>query len=452
MSEISPMRPFSRTVRTGSTQLVTAVVIVLIAVIGVLLFVNPTPKSALNLQPVSPADDSPSSDTTPQNTPAETPQSNSVATPPPADNETNPETAVPMSAPPNVHDDAGSAQDQRPQMQQCPLVFEPSEFDYGYVLVGETKVEEIVVFNPTDRTIHVAELLTACPCTVAEIEPKAIAPDQAAVLTLKYTAQSFPHVPGKRSVRLRTIEYPNHSPGVIFSAAVGREIRVNADREPIIKERSGEIRLDSYDGEPFRVLMVDGRPPDFVGFDPESDEPRNSYLVNYDFSDRADDSFPRYLHILTDRESDPMTEILTYASPNFREPLVAQPAYWMAENRLVQVGTLGPDTSKVTRTITLLRMPPGSSDADLSVGIHPATGRSIIGGQTDRSEASPSAVEARVVSVEQDPTKARNRLVTVEFTLTPGIEPGLYHDIMSFILPDGSYTELDVATFVTDDN
>ncbi|MFI4855595.1 MAG: DUF1573 domain-containing protein [Phycisphaerales bacterium JB065] len=330
-------------------------------------------------------------------------------------------------------------------------MLEPSEFDYGYVLVGETKVEEIIVFNPTDSTIHVAELLTACPCTVAEIEPKAIAPQQAAVLTLRYTAQSFPHVPGKRSVRLRTIEYPNHSPGVTFAAAVGREIRVNADREPIIKELAGEIRLDSYDGQPFRVLLVDGRPPAFVDFDPDSDEPRNSYLVNYDFSERADDSFPRYLHILTDRESDPMTEILTFASSNFREPLVAQPAYWMAENRLVPIGTLSPDAPTVTRKITLQRMPPGSNDSDLFVGIRPAIGRSIIGGQTDRTAESPSAVDGRIVSIEQDPAKARNRFVTVEFTLKPGTEPGLYHDIMSFILPDGSYSELDVVTFVTKD-
>jgi hypothetical protein len=418
---------------------ITVVVIVLIAVVGMLIFMQPTPKSALT----------PTGDETAPATERATEPTRSESPAPEQTTPANPQPVnpTPLSGPPQLaNQPSGTTRQDRPA--QLPLVVNPSRFDYGYVLVGETKQEQIVVDNPSDVSITVADLLTACPCTIAEISSRTIGPRQSAVLTLTYTAQSFPHVAPLRSVRILTREYPNEVAQIIFEAAVGREIRVNSDREPAISQQRGELLLESYDQQPFSVLMVDGQAPDFVDFDPSTEAPRSSYLVRYDLTTRPDGSVPRQIHILTDRESDPMTEIPTRFSPNFRESLQAQPLSWLAENPMIQVGTLSPESPSVQRTV-LMQRTPDVDESEMVAEARPAIGRSIIGGSSDRTVDSPSAVDVRIVSIEQDPKRARNRLVTLEFTLRDQTPEGLHHDIVTLILPDGSYSELDAAVHVT---
>ncbi len=423
--------------RSGNTQLVTLAAVVLVAITMVLVFRGQSPKPASG----------PITDSTPGAYPATSPTPSPAPPPSSAPVIDQPQLVAPPI--PNAGENAPAVNTPAsPQPDRNPLVFVPESVDFGYILIGQAGTQEVDIFNPSDEPITVIEVIVSCPCTTAQLEPETILPGEAATLTLTYTAESYPHISARKSVRLRTREFPNHSPVIGFVATIGREIRANPDSDPVIREPSGEFQLVSHDGQPFQVLLVDGREPQFVDFDPQADTPRNSYLLRYDIASREDNAFPRHLHVLTDRASDPMTEIITMAPPSLRAPLTTNPAFWRAENQLVQVGTLSSAAPTVTRTITLARMPRGSNDSDLSIALRPATGQSIIGGQTNRTEQSPPAVEARIVSVETDERRARDRLVQVEFTLKPDLEPGLYHDILSFTLPGGSVTELDVATFV----
>lgn len=411
--------------RLGNTQVLTLVVIVLVAVVGVLLFVNPAPKSALDR-----LKDEQASSANQQ--PAE-----------PKANETAPDSvSTPEPTP--------QAQPREPRPQEVPLRLEPAEVDYGYVLVDQTRRAEVLIHNDSDYPVTVEAIHTACPCTDAEVVPRTVAPRGTSVLTLTYTAQSFPHVAPLRSVRLQTREYPRQVTSLLIKATVGREIRLNSDRDPLITELSGELLVESFDGEPFEVLLVDGREPEFVDFDPASDTPRSSYLVRYDFTQRPDSGIPRYLHVATNRKSDPLAEIPTRFSDNFREQLMAQPLSWLAENRMVHV-TFDDDTDTITRRVKLKRTRTEAGELPVvEADIRPATGKSVIGTATDRDPTGPAAATVEVKSVEPDPRKSGDFFVDVEFTRNPDSEPGLYHGILTFIRPDGSYTELDVVTYLTD--
>lgn len=412
--------------RSGNTQVLTLVVIVLVAVVGVLLFVNPAPKSALDeLQQQQQASDTPA-------TPSE-----------PVTEPTQPDT-TPVMEP----EQAPVQQPREPRPEEVPLRLEPAEVDYGYVLVNETTQAEVLVHNESDYPVTIAAIHTACPCTDAEVVPRTIAPRGTATLVLNYTSQSFPHVAPLRSVRLQTREYPRQVTSLLIKAAVGREIRINRDREPLLSEMSGEILVESIDGEPFRVLMVDGREPDFVDFNPETDTPTSSYLVRYDFTQRPGSGTPRYLHVVTDRQSDPLAEILTRFSDNFREPLMAQPLSWLAENQIVHV-SFDADQQTVSRRVKLKRTRTQDGEEPIiEADVRPATGNSVIGTAFDRDPSGPAVVAVAVQSIERDPRKRGDFFVDVQFTLNPETEPGLHHDILTFIRPDGSYTELDLVTYI----
>ena len=409
--------------RSGNTQVLTLVVIVLVAVVAVLVFVNPAPKSALEqLQEQQQA----SNDQAPAPTPEPVPEPEVVDRP----EQTTP--PVPRE----------------PRPEEVPLRLEPTEVDYGYVLVGDTRTARVTVYNDSDFPVNVESILTACPCTDAEVTPRLVPPRGSSVLTLRYTAQSFPHVAPLRSIRLQTREYPRQITSLLIKATVGREIRINSDREPLITELSGEVRIESYDDEPFRVLLVDGRAPEFVDFDPSNESPRSSYLVRYDFTERPGSGIPRYLHVVTDRASDPLAEIPTRFSANFREPLMAEPLSWLAENRIIHLG-FGSDQQTLSRRVKLkrTRTEPGELPI-IEADVRPATGNSVVGPAIDRDPTGVAVVSVDVGTIARDPRKASDMFVNLEFTLSPDAEPGLHHDILTFIRPDGSYTEMDVVTYI----
>ncbi len=412
--------------RRGGSLITVVIALVLIGAAAIVIMIDPAPKSALDA--------------------AETTQP--APAPAQADAATQPTSAPPPST---VRQPAPTPTDRAQRPVDPPVVLDRDTVDFGYVLVGETVVEEVVLFNSADFPLNVERLHTACPCTVVDISPRQIAPGTAAVLTMTYTAQGYPHVAPRRSTRVQLAEYPGKMVTIYTHASVGREIRINSDRSPTISEMSGEIRVESYDQQPFSILLVDGRTPDFVDFDPDSDAPRSNYLVRYDFqSTRPSGMAPRALHIVTDRATDPMADIQVRMPANLVDHATSQPLSWLPEHPLIHLGPLTTPGQTVERTVLLLRTRPEGIE-QLVATLEPASTPSLIGTDTADQRSGNTAVTAEIVSVEQGTKSARDYLVTIRFQFQGDIPPGLHHDQLTLATPNGNFTQLDVVTFVPDD-
>jgi len=406
----------------GSSMPIVVIALALIAATALILLYDPTPKSVLD-------------STEPQPEAASQPHRDAADTAP----EASPPPAAPASA---------ETQPQSPRPEFPPLVLDRDEVDFGYVLVGDTKIEEVVLFNRGDFPLTVQALHTACPCTEVEVEPRTIEPGTSSILTLRYTAQSYPHVAPRRATRIQLAEYPRQMVNVVTLASVGREIRLNSDRSPVISTMAGELRVESYDGRPFSILAVDGRAPEFIDFDPQTEAPRSLYTVRYNFaSNRDDGSAPRHLHVLTDRESDPMAEIQVRLGPGAIDLLDAQPASWRAENFFVPLGILRDAGDTVERRILLKRTRTEGIE-DVQALLEAATTRSVIGQGTADARSGKPAVSVEIISVEQGTKSATDYYITLRFQLEADTPAGLHHDILTLTTPNGNFTELDLVCYV----
>jgi len=429
----------------GGSTLITLVIVALIALFGVFLVVNPGSTPGPDRQRNT-ADAAPQTAAEP---PAQQPRPEPPTQQPPASASAPPAAATPPATTPPAATPPAQPQPRPVLPETSPLQLDRNLVDFGYVLIGQTRVEEVVLFNPSDVPLNVEAVHVSCPCTTTEVEPRRIAPGDAAVLRIEYTPQAYSHVAPPRSIRVQLREYPRQMHSLTVNAAIGREIRLNSDRAPFLSEMSGEVLIESHDQEPFRVLLVDGLPPNFVDFDPDSDEPRSSYVVRYNFEQsRPGRLVPRHLHVLTDRPGAPMADILTRFPTNFREDLNASPASWLSESRIIPLGSRS-SAGEPQRVTMLLQRTRGESTPDLEVSVHPASGPSAIGPEHTRDSNGPGVVDAQIVEIEPGKTGRRGEYrVTVEFSVRPDAPAGLHNDILTFVMSDGSYTEVELVTQV----
>ena len=78
---------------------------------------------------------------------------------------------------------------------------------------------------------------------------------------------------------------------------------------------SGQFMLQSVDKRTFRILNVMDGEPDFIGFDPQTDEPRNSYQLRYDFTGVPCTEIPPFLIVRTDHPGAEMLDVRVRHDP-----------------------------------------------------------------------------------------------------------------------------------------
>ncbi|MHC4102882.1 MAG: Ig-like domain-containing protein, partial [Planctomycetota bacterium] len=156
-----------------------------------------------------------------------------------------------------------------------PIAFEPPVLDIGLLSMGEAGTGTVKVRNVGDRTITIRGTRATCACAYAkDLSGTVLAPGEAVDLTATLTPRGGP---GKKKEQI----------GVIV-AGYTQYLRVDVIGEVALALRAippgleaykvglqGPVEVGSLDGEPFRVLRADGKPPQYVGFDPGADAPRN---------------------------------------------------------------------------------------------------------------------------------------------------------------------------------
>ncbi len=198
---------------------------------------------------------------------------------------------------------AGNAQG-TPTVQTPPIVVMPEPVDFGVVQPGSTLETEVILTNTSDRPLTIVNAKPSCTCTTVDLAGKV--------------------VPARGSITVPVSMKTNRSIGIrkaivqMQVAGYGRFAKINLIAEnswgvrsvpsylPVRENRqkpeqlTGSVLLESVDKKPFSVLSIMGRPPLFVGFDPDKDAPRNQYRVRYDFSALSCEKIPPYWIVRTD--------------------------------------------------------------------------------------------------------------------------------------------------------
>lgn len=191
----------------------------------------------------------------------------------------------------------------------APIEFEPRLVDLGYMLPNETKDVTFQIRNLSDEPVKITLVKPSCACTTLDDLAGTVIPPRGAVsLTAQLKAYSKPS-PISSSITFLFEGYAESSE-VTLSAQVARAIKTVPQIFNCVKGvMSGQVVVQSVDGQPFTIFAANRQPPQFIGFDPEIDELRNSYVLAWDVSQYTEETLPGWWVIETDHPDCPVVDV-----------------------------------------------------------------------------------------------------------------------------------------------
>lgn len=194
---------------------------------------------------------------------------------------------------------------------------EPARIDFGFVRPHTLLEAEAKIVNDTDQPVRILAAKPTCQCTTIDLAGKVVP----ARGSLPFPVSMKVSATGEKVAAVNVVvEGMNTLLQIELRAEVVYAIRAITQNkpggtwDPFIDAASnparvrGEVIVSSLDKEPFRVLSVGMKPPQFLDWNP-SQEPKSSYRVKYDVSARDCPSMPRYLIIETDRADAPLVDM-----------------------------------------------------------------------------------------------------------------------------------------------
>ncbi|MFM7259557.1 MAG: DUF1573 domain-containing protein [bacterium] len=238
-----------------------------------------------------------------------------------------------------------------------PLRLDPPVLDFGIIPPGKVADGTVKLINTGNRELEVLTVQPGCKCTtINEIAGQKIPVGGFVELKTAMTAQSSP---GTKRAEIKIL-IDGYTEVVKLSLVneVSLPIRVSPSYLNAVEgqPQNGRIVVESIDKKPFKICSIGGKKPNLVGFDPEKDEPRNQYLVEWDFArDFPDGTAPRYWVIETDREDSPLVDLFVRHRSTLPRPSLRLTDYRHTFGRLaegeshefvVDIGDL-PETERV---------------------------------------------------------------------------------------------------------
>jgi hypothetical protein len=264
-----------------------------------------------------------------------------------------PAPAAQATAPQRAVSPPAAPQQRPPSLLGAPPVqFEPATLDLGTLKPGAKASGTIIVHNISDKTLTIKATRASCTCTTINLANTVLAPGQAVPLDVAYHASSTMG-PKTASVRILfdgydLVEVPIQAVVALMVRATPQHIDSLVD-EHGSQALTGEFTVYAYDQRPFRVLAVNGQPPDFANFDPATESPRNNYLLKWDLTpydpvtckNEKGERLPGWIIVETDHPDAPVIDLEIRHDCNRRKP--AQPTdTWAASDKRVLLGALRP--------------------------------------------------------------------------------------------------------------
>lgn len=194
--------------------------------------------------------------------------------------------------------------------------FEPAQMDFGVLSPGEEVRGTSRIWNVGSEPLRIVKSITSCGCTSADdLAGRVIPPGGSTEFA---TTMHMKSGLGEKKEKI-TVYFAGDTERVAvqyYTAEVSLPVRLQPphlaasrhDGNMWVHTLTGEITVSSIDGKPFRILASHGRPPEFVGFDPDHDEPRNRYTIRWDLGIFGDGVIPWFWVIETDRPDAPVVD------------------------------------------------------------------------------------------------------------------------------------------------
>jgi hypothetical protein len=250
--------------------------------------------------------------------------------------ENPPAEPAPVPVKPLVNPVPAAAKSERPQVKELglgtkpqrggvagnpsgwpPVEFEPAVMDFGVLAPGDSARGTSRIWNVGSQPLRIVKSITSCGCTAAEnLGGRVIPPGGHTEFT---TTMSMKSGLGEKMEKISIIfEQYRHTYVVqYFTAEVSLPVRMvpphlaASQRDPRterwVNTMSGQIEVKSLDDEPFRILRAHGAAPEYVGFDPATDEPRSAYTIRWDLN-RFGNAIPWFWAVETDRPDAPVVD------------------------------------------------------------------------------------------------------------------------------------------------
>lgn len=232
-----------------------------------------------------------------------------------------------------------------------PVVFEPSVLDFGTVPPGRLVKGTVQIRNVGSEPLLIEASVPSCSCTAVDMSNTWIQPGEAVPMETTFTKQDLGDK--QAAVRLKFRGYEQIAT-VDLTATVALPVmaepayiyaKFDGDTDRTIVT-NGQFVVRSADGQPFRILAIDGREPNYVNFDPAVDSPRNTYQIAWDLSDvddrrcvRADGTrLRRFWVVETDHPDCPVFDIQVRHLCTLPERLGSR--RWVVSPQRVLIGEL----------------------------------------------------------------------------------------------------------------
>jgi hypothetical protein len=215
------------------------------------------------------------------NTPAESSDPPSVAkqsSPPQPAPTVSPPTAPPAKTVPLAAVSAG------------PLRVEPGAFDFGMIGPKSIHAVNATLYNTGAVPITIIKVSPSCACTTPQdLTDTVIPPGGSVPFSATFSA---PTEPGVKNAYVQLVfRYGRRQAHakINFQGVITMPVRADLPYVDALKGvTTGRTRVESVDGRPFRIISANGTSPVYVdGFDPQTDQPRNAYEVQWNIPPRT---------------------------------------------------------------------------------------------------------------------------------------------------------------------
>lgn len=183
-----------------------------------------------------------------------------------------------------------------------PLEAEPHVLDFGFIAPREKASGAFKLWNRGKNTVKIVAVSPSCKCTTtSDLTDKEVKPGEFIELATELEAASSPQ-PRKATIKILAENY-NQVKEIEIRGEVAYPLRALPNTLNVVngQPQKGRLVIESIDKKPFRICNIHGKPAEYIGFDPEKDEPRATYLVKWDMESFAGGKIPPYWLVETDR-------------------------------------------------------------------------------------------------------------------------------------------------------
>ena len=191
-----------------------------------------------------------------------------------------------------------------------PVEFEPANLNFGIVPPYTIGKGTAKIWNVGDQPLRIVKSVTSCGCTSTENLAGRVIPPGGFIEFATEMEMKTGLGTKKEKVTLFFEGYGGTQVIFFYNAEVARPVRVIPPYVDAVNQgQIGTVEVSSLDNKPFRILRAHGLAPQFVNFDPATDEPRTQYTLKWDMSQFDGQRVPWFWVIETDHPEAPIVDV-----------------------------------------------------------------------------------------------------------------------------------------------